>query len=283
MYSITYRKGARLPKSTLSNWIMWLLHEKYQGKAGKNYYKDIERLKKGEPLDYVIGFTEFLGCKIDLSKKPLIPRPETEYWVQKAIHDLRRITSPAKSPKTVISVSPKLFNRMNDLRMLDLFAGSGCVGISIIHHIGKVKVVFAEKDKNALSQIKINCRLNKLKKERYKIVQSDVFKNVRGKFDYIFANPPYIPIKRKNKIQKSVLGYEPKQALFGGSDGLLYIGKFLAGAKNFLKPGGVIYMEFDLSQQSAIQKLLGKYGYADGEFCKDQYGKLRYLIIREKL
>ena len=244
--------------------INWLLKEKYRGKPSAKFYNDIERLKKGEPLDYVIGFTEFLGCKIDLSKKPLIPRPETEYWARQAIENISYDFSSLKNRKITV---------------LDMFAGSGCIGIATLKHIKNARAVFAEKDQRAIYQIKINCALNNINKKRYRIIQSDTFKNITGKYDYIFANPPYIPTVRKNKIQASVLRYEPKAALFGGKDGLFYIRKFLAAAKNFLNDNGKIYMEFDSVQKKSIEFLLKKYNYTSWEFCKDQYGKVRYVVI----
>jgi len=266
--------------------IQWLLKEKYSGKAGKKFNEDVERLKMGEPLDYVIGFTEFLGCIIDLSKKPLVPRPETEYWVERAINELNNPSSLRSSGQ--------------NLRILDIFSGSGCIGISIMRHTKNVKIIFAEKDKKFLNQIKINVKLNKkyisnqpsrapvgparelgrkIEKNNYKIVQSDVFKNIKGKFDYIFANPPYIPQNRKNKIQKSVLKYEPHAALFGGKEGLFYVRNFLGEAQNFLNPEGKVYMEFDYIQKREIEKLLKKYNYKSWKFKKDQYGKWRWVVI----
>jgi release factor glutamine methyltransferase len=172
------------------------------------------------------------------------------------------------------------------VKVLDIFAGSGCIGISITClPAGRcdnpnINVTFAEKEKNALAQIKINCRLNKLPTKRYRIIRSDVFKNVKGRFDYIFANPPYIPTTRKNKIQPSVLKYEPRAALFGGADGLTYIKKFLEAAKNFLNSGGIIYMEFDHIQQRAVKALAKKYGYRYCQIHKDQYGKPRWVVLQ---
>lgn len=236
----------------------WLLREKYNNKPTEKFKKDVRRIEMGEPLDYVIGFTEFLGCRIDVSKKPLIPRPETEYWVEKVIYDLRF--------------------KNYDVSVLDLFSGSGCIGIAILKHIKNSTVTFAEKDETFIKQIKINLKLNKIKPNRYKIIQSDVFSNVVGKYDYIFANPPYIPSTRKNKIQKSVLKYEPKMALLGGKDGLFYIRKFLAQAKNFLNDDGKIYMEFDSIQKKEIGKLLKELQYKKFEFFRDQYGKWRWML-----
>ena len=269
---VKYRKTIILPKAKLFNQINWLLKEKHHNKPNQKFKEDVRRLEEGEPLDYVIGFTEFLGCKIDLSKKPLIPRPETEYWVEQTIEEIKNNYS--------------LLTTNYQLKILDMFSGSGCVGVSIMRHIPKSHVVFTEKDVTAVEQIKINCRLNKINKKRYKVIQSDIFNDLLqssqehwSKFDYILANPPYIPIARKNKIQKSVLHYEPSVALFGGKDGMLYIKKFLSQAKNFLNSNGKIYMEFDSIQKRDIEKLTKGLGYGRAEFFKDQYGKWRWVVI----
>jgi len=234
--------------------ISWLLKEKHHGKPTKQFDKDVARLKAGEPVDYVIGFTEFLECKIDLSKKPLIPRPETEYWVGQVLKDIK------------IG------------RVLDMFAGSGCIGLAILKACPEQcrRVDFADKDGSAVKQIKINLKLNNV---RGKAIRSDVFSNVHGKYNYVFANPPYIPTGRKNKIQKSVIGFEPKVALFGGEDGLFYIKKFLGQAKNHLQSGGKIYMEFDPPQKRAIEGLAKNYGYARCDFYRDQHNRWRWVVF----
>ena len=202
-----------------------------------------------EPLEYVKGFTEFLGCKIDLSKKPLIPRPETEFWVQNAIKD--------------ILTNSSLLGCCN-FRVLDIFAGSGCIGIAVLKHIKNSHVIFADIENRIVGQ---------------KVVKSDVFSNIKGKFDYIFANPPYIPTTRKNKVQKSVLEYEPKIALFAGADGMFFINKFLKDAQKYLNSGGMIFMEFDSPQKTKIDKLLKEYKYKSWQFHKDQYNKWRWVSI----
>jgi release factor glutamine methyltransferase len=246
--------------------IKWLLKEKYSNKPTKQFYKDIQRLKQGEPLDYVIGFTEFLGCKIDLSKRPLIPRPETEFWVEKAIEKLKN--------------SLKIENCKLKIRCLDIFAGSGCIGIAVLKHIPNSLCDFADIEKNNLKQIKINCDLNRINKKRYKTIKSDIFSGISEKYDYIFANPPYIATILQNRIQKSVLKYEPKKALFGGKDGLFYTKKFLSKAKNHLNKDGKIYMEFDYIQKKEIEKIIKKTGYKNYKFYKDQYNKWRWVSIK---
>ncbi len=242
--------------------ISWLLKEKYNGKPTKQFYKDAKRIKNGEPIDYVIGFSEFLGCKIDLSKNPLIPRKETEYWTAYAAGDIKKRTD--NSPEV--------------LRILDIFAGSGCIGIAIQANVPNLLCDFAEKDAKLIKQIKINLKNNFIKVPKCKVIQSDIFSKVKGKYDYILANPPYIPAKNKSKIQKSVLKYEPKQALFGGEDGFKYIDKFLKQAKKYLKECGRIYMEFDSEQKNKIEKLLLKYKYKKWWFAKDQYNRWRWVV-----
>lgn len=243
----------------------WLLQEKYQGKLTYAAKKDVARLKAGEPVDYLIGFVEFAGTKIDLSKRPLIPRPETEYWTLQASEEIKKKYS--SSPKS----------NLGD-RCLDMFAGSGCIGIAVLKHIPTARVDFAEQEKKFLKQIHINLQLNHIDSYRYRIIESNIFSGAQGKYDYIFANPPYVAESRKRSVQPSVLKHEPRQALFAGRDGLKYIKKFLKETKDHLKSGGKIYMEFDSPQKRAINRLLRKYGYRSWQFHKDQYGKWRFVV-----
>lgn len=220
----------------------------------------MKSLQKDKPLEYILGFTNFLGCKIDLSLKPFIPRPETEYWASKAIEEIKK--------------------ERRKISCLDIFSGSGCIGIAVLKTCPAVSGMdFAEKEKKFLKQIKINLDLNGIERNKYRIIQSDIFENIKEKYDYIFANPPYIPLTRINKVQKSVLLFESKEALFGGKDGFFYIRKFLKEAKSHLKKDARVYMEFDYFYKTDLEKLLKKFGYKNYKICKDQYKKERYLVI----
>jgi release factor glutamine methyltransferase len=249
--------------SVISQEITWLLNEKYGGRITKEAKKDIERLKKGEPVDYVIGHKNFLDCKIDLRYKPLIPRDETEFWVGSAIGkiaDVYKIKSP------------------NVFKCLDIFAGSGCIGIAVLKHIKKSHCDFVDIDDNALKQIRLNLKLNKIDKKRYKVIKSHVFEKVEGKYDCIFANPPYIAQGEKSKVQKSALNFEPQKALFAKDKGLFYIKKLLQQTRQFLTNNGVIYLEFDSLQKRAIKRFLEQRGCKGYNFFRDQFGKWRYLL-----
>ncbi len=278
-----------------------LLDLKYKGNKSPNYYKDLKRLESGEPLDYIIGWTEFLNCKIDLSQRPLVPRNETEFWVSKSICSCRPAcrqgrpcachlaTGQAKDLKlqentTTATSSPKI---------LDLFSGSGCIGIALLKHLPNATVHFADNEDKCLKQIQINLDLNTIQPNQYQIIKSDIFSNITSNYNYIFANPPYVaeqtkqqkssrtPIRDQKRIYTDqVLKYEPRQALLAGPEGLKYIRPFLEQAQQHLKPDGEVFMEFSPEQKKAINKILKNNNYTEWQFYKDQYKKTRWL--REK-
>jgi len=202
----------------------------------------------------------FLNCKIDLSHKVFEPRIETEFWVRKAIREIKNLKLKIKK-----------------LTILDIFAGSGCIGIAVLKNIKKARVDFADISNKAIKQIKVNLKLNKIPKKRYKIYKSNLFKNLKSKrYNIIFANPPYVALNRISEVQKEVLQKEPATALFAGKDGMFWIEKFLKEAKQHLNKRGAIYMEFDPLQKEKIEKILKKEGLKYS-FRKDQFKKYRWL------
>lgn len=167
------------------------------------------------------------------------------------------------------------------MRVLDIFAGTGCIGIAVLKKIKGSFVDFADISEEAISQIKINLKLNKIAKNRYKVFKSNLFEKVKKeKYDFIFANPPYVALKRIKEVDKEVLQKEPHRALFAGKDGMICIEKFLKQAKNFLKPSGKIFLEFDSLQKEKIEKILKKEKYKKWKFFRDQYKKWRYAVIK---
>lgn len=247
----------------LSNTQKQLLREKYNGEESPDFFVDCQRLDNGELLDYIIGWKPFLNCHIDLSYKPLIPRPETEFWVEKIIDKINNVET----------LHCNVFTKI-----LDIFSGSGCIGIAVAKNIPNVNVDFAELDKNLIKQIKKNITINQ--PVGGCVYQSDIFSNLKNKkYDFIVANPPYIAKNRKNKVEKSVLKYEPSKALFAGDDGLLIIKKFLREARNYLTSQGSVWLEFDSFQKKEIEELLKKYKYNNWKFHKDQYNRWRFVVV----
>ena len=204
---------------------------------------------------------KFLNCKINLSRKVFQPRIETEFWVKKAIKDVGMLEC----------------SNVGMLEVLDIFAGSGCIGIAVLKNIENSMVDFSDISKEALEQIKINLKLNKIPKSRFKIYHSNFFEKLKEKkYDVIFANPPYVALDRIKEVQKEVLEKEPKIALFAGEDGMDFIEKFLKEVKNHLKPGGIFYLEFDPLQKRKIEEIMRRERF-EFSFHKDQFKKFRWL------
>lgn len=246
--------------SVTSQDIRWLLKDKYNLSADTDYsthpqiLSDIKRLQSGEPLAYVIGWVNFLNCRIDLQYKPLIPRPETEYWVGQVIEKSER-------PHNI----------------LDLCCGSGCIGIAMLKNLPEAHLTFIDISPNALKQTQHNLTLNQIPTNRYTIIHSDLFQNCPQKFNLILTNPPYVDWSLPPAPE---LAHEPAEALFANDHGLAIIEKILRDLKDHLNPGGKTILEFGLGQEVALEKLLQKFDYPQFEFKKDQYGVVRWLEIR---
>lgn len=233
----------------------WLLAEKYHGEKTAGFFADCERLAAGEPLAYVIGYIPFLECTIWLDSRPLIPRPETEYWteaVSKTIPD---------TPSTV----------------LDLCAGSGCIGVAIAHARANTTVHFAELDTRHLPTIKKNIIENHIPLERTHVFQSDLFANVSEQYDYILTNPPYID-PALDRTETSVKTFEPHHALYGGAGGLELIEHIIGTVEHFLKPHGQLWLEHEPEQVATITNLAVTHGF----YCSthtDQFGVSRFSVL----
>ncbi len=186
------------------------------------------------------------------------PRKETEFWVREAV-------------KTIMQKTGKLL-------ILDLFAGTGCIGISISKKVKSAKVHFIEASEAALKNIEKNLEINRIDKKRYKIIRSDMFRALEGekKYDFIFANPPYVAESRRQEVDKEVLESEPGSALFAGREGMKYIRRLAREAKGFLKEQGVIFVEFDPQQKEEAKELFEVNGFSV-ETHKDQFGRPRWL------
>ncbi len=258
--------------------VAWLLKEKYGGEKTDGFFADCARLEAGEPLAYLIGHVPFLDTKIYLDSRPLIPRAETEYWVEHAIHDIRiNILSAMSSPKG----NPWRGQGLPlGIRILDLCAGSGCVGIAVLKHIPETHVDLIEIDTDHHPTILKNVLKNNIEKSRARIVGGDTFKEADGPYDYILTNPPYIDPTLSGRIEKSVLEHEPRLALFGGKQGLYTINRIVDRAPAFLTPGGTMFLEHEPEQTEAITAYARQCGYKEVTTHKDQYNVDRMTMLK---
>jgi release factor glutamine methyltransferase len=239
----------------------WLLREKYGGKTCREFTEDLQRLARGEPLAYVIGWVDFLGTRIALASRPLIPRPETEWWVERVINNLR-----ARPPAHI----------------LDLYAGSGCIGIALLNAFLQSKAVFGEIDPTHCEQIRANLRANNIETERGAVIRSDGFTAIEGTFDLIVANPPYLDAQIPQAVEPSVLMYEPHQALFARQSGLEHIAYLLERSAAYLSPDGMLVIEIGEEQSDAVSRTATELAWTS-TIHPDQYGKPRWgVFVRSK-
>ena len=173
----------------------------------------------GRPLWYIVGDTEFFGCKIKVDERALIPRPETELLAD----------------YTVKSVE-------DGDKVLDMCTGSGCIAISVARRCAKrrVSVTAADISDAAIMLARENAQLNGVNVD---FVQSDLFTNVRGRFNVLVCNPPYIRSDEIASLQKEVREFEPRIALDGGADGLDFYRRIAKSIRSYLARDGVLLLE----------------------------------------
>jgi release factor glutamine methyltransferase len=235
-----------------------LLEEKYGGKKCEAFFADLARLGAGEPLSYIIGHIPFLGTTIYLDSHPLIPRPETEYWTEKALADIKD-------------------SGKEQLRVLDLCAGSGCIGVAVLKKVPQAHVDFVELEEQHHQTIRKNIKENGIDNTRARIFGGSLFEEIRGMYNFILTNPPYID-PALDRAAGSVRNFEPHEALYGGKDGLVLIRAIIAGASAHLVPDGTLYIEHEPEQATDVRKLAKECGF-DPLVQKDQYGVLRYAQL----
>jgi release factor glutamine methyltransferase len=192
----------------------------------------VYRYKRDEPIAYILEKEEFFGYKFKVNPAVLIPRPDTEVIVEKALEVCRK---------------------GNRLKILDLCCGSGCVGISLKKSLGeKIEVSAVDVSVKALNIARYNAKKNQV---RIKFIRSNIFNNLKNrKFDLIVCNPPYV---RKNLIKGS-LCYEPVLALDGGKDGLKILKEVISQAPEYLEKQGFFILEFGFDQKAAVKELIEK-------------------------
>ena len=209
-------------------------------------------MEDSEPIAYTLGWIPFIHTKIYLDSRPLIPRPETEYWVDQVIQEIKK--SKVEKP-----------------RILDLCAGSGCIGVAVLKEIRDAFVDFVEIEEIHHKTIERNIRENNLDSSHTRIFGGDLFENVLGSYDFILSNPPYINPDLKARVEKSVIQYEPPKALYGGDGGLDIIRRILSKVSDHLARAGVLYLEHEPEQ---VEALVSHPMYQ--KTYPDQFGLLRF-------
>ena len=219
--------------------------------------QQVERLAQrhlaGEPVAYLIGEWEFYGLPLDISESVLIPRPDTEVLVEQALSRLQGVSEP---------------------RILDLCAGSGCVGLALAKHLPGSRVVLGELDEGALRICRQNIRRNDLTGRVVSLQMNALEKPPAhlGEFDAIVSNPPYIPDGDIAGLDVSVRDYEPHLALRGGEDGLDFYRAICAQWRTALRADGRLLFEAGIGQADDVLRIMRGCGFGDVEITPDLNG-----------
>ncbi len=217
----------------------------------------VKRLKVYEPLQYILGITEFFGLPFFVDENVLIPRPETEELVEQIVSGAKLKTIP--------------------LNILDIGTGSGAIAVALKKYLPGTSVWAWDISSNALMVAKRNATYNNVD---ITFEHQDVFDDYRGsqKFDIIVSNPPYVMESEKLEMNENVILYEPHLALFvPDSDPLLFYKRIAGLATRLLNTGGKLYFEINRSMGSEIVKLLNKKGFSDIYLMKDLSGNQRMI------
>ena len=216
----------------------------------------------GEPVAYITGSWEFYGVPLEITPDVLIPRPDSEILVEAGI---------------------RLFaGRNGSPRILDLCAGSGCIGVALAVRMPGAKVILVDNDRKALSVCRKNVQKNRLD-TRVMCIEADVTQKppmLMGKFDLIVCNAPYVPTAEIETLDVSVKDYEPYHALDGGADGLDIIRPVIALWKSVLKDNGTIMLEIGEGQSEQVQALLAGAGFTHIMALQDAGGTERVVLGR---
>ena len=225
-------------------------------------YEDImkatERRANGESVDNIFGFTEFYGLTFDVNKKVLTPRMETEILVEQVLKAEKNFKNPT---------------------ILDLGTGSGAIAVSIAKNC-EATITAIDVSKMALATAEANAKKNDVKIE---FLHSNLFDGLKRKrkFDIIVSNPPYIPTKEIEKLDKNVRECDPVLALDGGEDGLDFYREIISKAPDRLNNGGLLFFEVGKGQAQDVKKFLKENGFEEIKIIKD-YNKIERVICGKR-
>ncbi len=216
----------------------------------------LKRRGEGEPLQHLLGTVEFHGQEFISDHRALVPRPETEHLVHLLVEKFFAGTFPA--------------------RVLDMGAGTGCIGLSLAKAWPAAETTLADISEDALELARLNAGRLDL---RPKFFRSDLFEKLTGQFDLIVANLPYVPLSEKDSLSREVLR-DPATALFGGTDGLEIVWRFIESCAPYLTADGLIALELHHDQAREVVARLQSAGFRNIETARDLAGIERFVIAQ---
>ena len=239
-----------IPISELSLKLNELVSDQIISKLEKLILRRIDR----EPISKILGKREFWGRSFSINENVLDPRPDTETLIDFVIE------KPVKS-------------------VLELGTGSGAIAVTLACEWKHVHLTAVDISEDAISMAKINAEKFNVQNKIH-FLKSDWFETVRGSFDLIISNPPYIGLVEQDEIAAEVIKYDPEIALFAGRDGLEAYKKIIPNLAKFLKPDGLVVLETGASQSNQVKNMMNAVGFIDAKIVKDLSGKDRLVAAK---
>ena len=251
-----------------------------------SFYENFEKRRKRIPLAQILGRQSFYGLDFFVNEDVLIPRVDTECLVDLVLEDYAELAKQAGKTYAEKRNSAHVSNKHEDdveivgsdssLRILDLCTGSGCIGISVAKHLPYQELLLVDLSEKALAVAKKNAE--KHLGGNVRLLQSDLLTEVHEKrFSLLLSNPPYIVSRVIPGLEREVSEYEPKMALDGGEDGLIFYRRIAKEAKKVLLPGARLYLEIGYDQGESVKDIFQKEGYEAVEVFPDLSGNPRVL------
>lgn len=220
----------------------------------------VRRRALHEPVQYIIGETEFMGLKLKVDQRALIPRPETELLVEHVVTAWGTAAAPE--------------------RILDLGTGSGAIALALAQAFPGASVTATDSSGDALALARENAERAALG-SRVELVQADWFTGLAaGPYDVIVSNPPYLSATETAQTNLEVRGFEPASALTSADEGMADLRRIIAAAPAFLAPGGLLAVETGIAQRAPLLDAAREAGFGQVEVKRDLTDRDRFLLAR---
>lgn len=251
-----------------------------------SFYENFEKRRRRIPLAQILGRQSFYGLDFYVNENVLIPRADTECLVDLVLEDYAELAKQAGKTYAEKRNSEHVLHKDEDnveivgsdssLRILDLCTGSGCIGISVAKHLPYQELLLVDLSEKALAVAKKNAEEHL--GGNVALLQSDLLTEVQGKkYSLLLSNPPYIVSRVIPGLEREVSEYEPKMALDGGEDGLIFYRRIAKEAKKVLLPGARLYLEIGYDQGESVKDIFQKEGYEEVEVFPDLSGNPRVV------
>jgi release factor glutamine methyltransferase len=240
-------------------WLLAHLEDELPAEQAARFTELLDRRYHGEPIQYITGEQEFYGFPFRVTADVLIPRPETEHLVEKALELASLFLKP---------------------RIVDVGTGSGAIAVALAHNLPEAQIAALDISSAALEIARENAQRNAIS-DRIRFAQSDLLAVVaQERFEMVVSNPPYVPTADRDSLSIEVRKHEPALALFAGEDGLAVYRRLIPAAFAVLAAGGFLLMEIGYGQSQSVGALLADAGFEHIEFVPDLQGIVRVACGR---